>query len=67
MLLQQWSYATNRCVYAFENMAAKIRRMEEEQLETCSPHLVFSIFVAARFYISKKTPHHCVLLRLYYL
>lgn len=38
-------------MYACENMAAKIRRMEEDELKNCSPCLILPIFVAARFYI----------------
>lgn len=38
-------------MYACENMAAKIRRMEEDDLKNCSPCLILPIFVAARFYI----------------
>lgn len=47
----QWAYATNRCVYACDNMAAKIRRVNDDELRICNPHLVLSIFTAARFYI----------------
>ena len=32
-------------------MAAKIRRMQDDQLKTCSPCLILPVFVAARFYI----------------
>ena len=32
-------------------MAFKIRQMHEDELLICHPHLIFSIFVAARFYI----------------
>ncbi|KAJ5098886.1 hypothetical protein N7532_005887 [Penicillium argentinense] len=46
-----WPYANHRCMYACENMAAKIRRMEEDELKNCSPCLILPIFVAARFYI----------------
>ncbi|OBT84639.1 hypothetical protein VE02_05461 [Pseudogymnoascus sp. 03VT05] len=46
-----WAYATNRCIYACENMAAKIRRVNDDELWICNPHLVLSIFTAARFYI----------------
>ncbi|OJJ07648.1 hypothetical protein ASPVEDRAFT_76488 [Aspergillus versicolor CBS 583.65] len=48
---EPWPYANHRCMYACENMAAKIRRMEESELESCSPCLVLPIFAAARFYI----------------
>jgi hypothetical protein len=44
-------FASNRCVYACENMAFKVRQMTESELLSCNPHLIFSIFVAARFYI----------------
>lgn len=47
----QWPYSDHRCMYACENMAAKIRRMEEDELKHCSPCLILPIFVAARFYI----------------
>lgn len=46
-----WAFASNRCVYACENMAFKVRQMTESELLSCNPHLLFSIFVAARFYI----------------
>lgn len=46
-----WTFASNRCVYAAENTAFKVRQMEEEELLVCHPHLIFSIFVAARFYL----------------
>ncbi|KAI9929456.1 hypothetical protein MW887_000928 [Aspergillus wentii] len=49
--LEPWPYANHRCIYACENMAAKIRRMEEGDLLTCSPCLILPIFVAARFCI----------------
>nr|L7WMF9.1 RecName: Full=Notoamide biosynthesis cluster transcriptional coactivator notQ'; AltName: Full=Notoamide biosynthesis cluster protein Q' [Aspergillus versicolor]AGC83588.1 transcription factor [Aspergillus versicolor] len=49
---EPWPYANHRCMYACENMAAKIRRMEESELESCSPCLVLPIFAAARFYIA---------------
>jgi hypothetical protein len=32
-------------------MAYKVRQMHEDELLVCHPHLLFSIFVAARFYI----------------
>ncbi|KAL3490403.1 hypothetical protein BJX62DRAFT_252046 [Aspergillus germanicus] len=48
---EPWAYADHRCMYACENMAAKIRRMDENELKSCSPWLVLAIFVAARFYI----------------
>lgn len=46
-----WAFATSRCVYACENTAFKVRQMHEDELLTCHPHLVYSIFVAARFYL----------------
>lgn len=48
---EPWAFASNRCVYACENMAYKVRQMYDEELFVCHPHLIFSIFVAARFYI----------------
>ncbi|EME78984.1 uncharacterized protein MYCFIDRAFT_79880 [Pseudocercospora fijiensis CIRAD86] len=50
-VVEPWAFASNRCVYASENTAFKIRQMHEDELINCHPHLVFSIFVAARFYI----------------
>src|ERR1700709_2079755 len=32
-------------------MAAKIRRIDDDELRIGNPHLIFSIFVAARFYL----------------
>lgn len=52
----QWPYADHRCQYACENMAAKVRRMEEAELKTCSPCLILPMFVAARFYIGMYLP-----------
>lgn len=37
-------------------MAAKVRRMEEAELKTCSPCLILPMFVAARFYIGMYLP-----------
>lgn len=48
---EPWPFANNRCVYASENTAFKVRQMDEDELSVCHPHLIFSIFVAARFYI----------------
>jgi hypothetical protein len=39
-------------------MAAKVRRMEEDELKNCSPCLVLTIFVAARFYIGTLHSFH---------
>ena len=49
--VEPWAFASNRCVYASENTAFKVRQMDEDELLICHPHLIFSIFVAARFYI----------------
>ena len=48
---QAWPYATNRCLYACDDLAAKIRLIHDHEIEITSPHLAFSIFVAARFYL----------------
>ena len=48
---EPWTFATNRCVYACENTAFKVRQMDEDEMLICHPHLIFSIFIAARFYI----------------
>lgn len=50
-LAEPWAFANSRCVYASENTAYKVRQMDEDELSICHPHLIFSIFVAARFYI----------------
>jgi hypothetical protein len=49
--IDPWAFASSRCVYACENTTFKVRQMHEDELLTCHPHLVFSIFVAARFYL----------------
>ncbi|KAI9736206.1 MAG: hypothetical protein M1834_001091 [Cirrosporium novae-zelandiae] len=49
--VEPWAYATNRCVYACENIAAKVRRVHDDELLISNPHLILSIFIAARFYI----------------
>lgn len=49
--VEPWAYANSRCVYAAENTAFKVQQMDEDELLVCHPHLIFSIFVAARFYI----------------
>lgn len=49
--VEPWAFASNRCIYACENMAHKIRQMQDEELLICHPHLAWSIFTAARFYI----------------
>ncbi|KAK5691998.1 hypothetical protein LTR97_011169 [Elasticomyces elasticus] len=48
--VEPWAFASSRCIYAAENTAFKVRQMEEDELRICHPHLIFSIFVAARFY-----------------
>lgn len=49
--VEPWAFASSRCVYASENTAFKVRQMEEDELLVCHPHLIFCIFVAARFYL----------------
>lgn len=34
-------------------MAAKVRRIAEDQLDSQSPHLILPVFAAARFYVGK--------------
>ncbi|KIW57960.1 hypothetical protein PV05_02514 [Exophiala xenobiotica] len=48
---EAWPYATNRCLYACDDMTAKIRQVRDKELENSSPHLIYSMFVAARFYL----------------
>jgi len=50
---EAWPYATNRCLYACDDMTAKIRLVRDKELENSSPHLIFSMFVAARFYLGE--------------
>ncbi|KAI8676433.1 C6 transcription factor [Fusarium sp. Ph1] len=47
-----WSFATTRCVYACENLTAKVRRIEAIRLLDESPYLILCIFVAAHFYVT---------------
>jgi hypothetical protein len=51
---EAWAFASNRCIYACENTAFKIRQMEEDALLNCHPHLVFSVVVAARFLLANS-------------
>lgn len=53
----QWQYATNRCIYACDNMVFKVRQMTDDELSVSNPHLVFCFFTVARFYIGKFIPH----------
>lgn len=48
---ETWTYATNRCVYACDDLSAKVRLVHDNELEVSNPHLIFTIFVAARFYL----------------
>ncbi|KAJ3546939.1 hypothetical protein NM208_g1750 [Fusarium decemcellulare] len=49
---EPWAFATTRCVYACENLAAKVRRIGVDQLASQSCHLIMPIFEAARFYVA---------------
>ncbi|KAK7578415.1 hypothetical protein V3481_014262 [Fusarium oxysporum f. sp. vasinfectum] len=49
---EPWAFATTRCVYACENLAAKVRRIRADQLDSQTPHLILPMFAAARFYIA---------------
>lgn len=55
LTISQWPYATNRCLYACDDMTAKIRQVRDKELENSSPHLIYSMFVAARFYLGKDS------------
>ncbi|KAJ5596529.1 hypothetical protein N7450_002987 [Penicillium hetheringtonii] len=48
---EPWQYATNRCIYACDNMVFKVRQMTDEELAVSNPHLIFCFFTVARFYI----------------
>ncbi|KAJ5168412.1 uncharacterized protein N7482_004006 [Penicillium canariense] len=48
---EPWQYATNRCIYACDNMVFKVGQMTDEELSVSNPHLVFCFFTVARFYI----------------
>ncbi|KAJ5613290.1 hypothetical protein N7510_006484 [Penicillium lagena] len=48
---EPWQYATNRCIYACDNMVFKVRQMTDEELSVSNPHLVLCFFTVARFYI----------------
>ncbi|KAM5349016.1 hypothetical protein ACJ41O_008839 [Fusarium nematophilum] len=49
---EPWAFATTRCVYACENLAAKVRRIGADQLDSQPPYLIMPVFVAARFYVA---------------
>ncbi|KAB2570938.1 hypothetical protein DBV05_g10393 [Lasiodiplodia theobromae] len=47
-----WTYATNRCVYAADDLSAKVRLVRDAELDAMSnPHLAATLFVTARFYL----------------
>ncbi|KAL4868237.1 hypothetical protein BDV12DRAFT_197459 [Aspergillus spectabilis] len=48
---ETWPYANQHCIYACEDMVAKVHRMKDSELKSCNPCLVLAIFVAARFFI----------------
>ncbi|KAH7051117.1 hypothetical protein B0J12DRAFT_572875 [Macrophomina phaseolina] len=51
MACESWTYATNRCVYACDDLSAKLRLVHDNELEVSNPNLISTIFVAARFYL----------------
>ncbi|KAH8648888.1 fungal-specific transcription factor domain-containing protein [Tricladium varicosporioides] len=46
-----WYHAIQRCLSACDEMSTIIRGITDADLENMSPHMIFCIFVAARFYI----------------
>jgi len=46
-----WYYAIQRCLSACDSMSTTIRAIADADLENMSPHTIFCIFVAARFYL----------------
>jgi hypothetical protein len=48
-----WYHAVQRCLDACDNMSEVIRALSDVDLENVSPHLIFCIFVAARFFVGK--------------
>jgi len=46
-----WYHAIQRCLSACDEMSSVIRAVADADLENMSPHMIFCIFVAARFYL----------------
>ncbi|TVY12910.1 hypothetical protein LARI1_G008844 [Lachnellula arida] len=46
-----WYHAIQRCLNACDEMSTVIRAINDADLENMSPHMIFCIFVAARFYL----------------
>ncbi|KAF4627586.1 hypothetical protein G7Y89_g10563 [Cudoniella acicularis] len=49
-----WYHAIQRCLSACDEMSTIIRVIDDADLENMSPHMIFCIFVAARFFIGKE-------------
>jgi hypothetical protein len=54
-----WYHAIQRCLSACDEMSTVIRAVSDADLENMSPHMIFCIFVAARFYLG-DLPNYCV-------
>ena len=48
-----WYHAIQTCLNACDDMSTVIRAINDADLENMSPHMIFCIFVAARFYLGK--------------
>ncbi|EOD52547.1 putative c6 transcription protein [Neofusicoccum parvum UCRNP2] len=46
-----WPYATNRCIYAADDLSAKLRQASDAELRVANPNLLAAVFAAARFYL----------------
>ena len=53
-----WYHAVQRCLDACDSMSEVIRALSDADLENVSPHLIFCIFVAARFFIGQLAQIH---------
>ncbi|KUJ10837.1 uncharacterized protein LY89DRAFT_787201 [Mollisia scopiformis] len=47
-----WYHAIQRCLSSCDDISMILRAQHDADLENMSPHLIFCIFVAARFYIA---------------
>lgn len=46
-----WTCAADRCLASCNSMVVIVRGISDVMLETINPHVIFCVFIAARFYI----------------
>lgn len=46
-----WTCAADRCLTSCNSMVGTVRGINDAMLETINPHVIFCVFIAARFYI----------------